>query len=146
MKRPVLLTHEFVKSIPEKLAERTLYVSVEYATVAHKCCCGCGNEVITPLGPTDWKMIYDGESISLYPSVGNWSFPCRSHYWVEGGQAKWALPMTKAEIDAGRAYDRHLKDKHYGVGQTAGAKGQPAGPEPSADRGFWSWLSRLLDS
>lgn len=37
MRQPVVLAYEFVKAIPEKPGERTLYVSMDYATVAHKC-------------------------------------------------------------------------------------------------------------
>ncbi len=62
-----LLRQEFVDLIPDELAEGTVYVSILYATVVHKCCCGCGNEVVTPLGPTDWQLVFDGESISLTP-------------------------------------------------------------------------------
>ena len=83
MRQPTILACEFVKSIPNELEEETLYVSMEYATVAHKCFCGCGREVVTPLSSTDWKLTYDGESISLSPSIGNWRFECRSHYWIE---------------------------------------------------------------
>jgi hypothetical protein len=82
MKREMVLTHEFVEYIPNNLKDGTIYVSFAFATVAHKCCCGCGNEVITPLSPTDWKLIFDGKSISLEPSIGNWNFACRSHYWI----------------------------------------------------------------
>ena len=89
MNVPIVLSHEFVKAIPDELAERTLYVSMDYATVVHRCCCGCGREVVTPLSPTDWKLIYDGISVSLYPSIGNWSFECQSHYWVEKSRLLW---------------------------------------------------------
>ena len=82
MKRELILRHEFVEFIPDKLADGVVYVSIPYATVAHKCCCGCGMEVVTPLSPTDWELIFDGESISLDPSIGNWSFDCKSHYWI----------------------------------------------------------------
>ena len=43
------------------------------ATSAHSCCCGCGEEVVAPLTPTDWKMTFDGETTSLRPSIGNWT-------------------------------------------------------------------------
>jgi Family of unknown function (DUF6527) len=33
------------------------------------CCCGCGEKVVTPLRPTDWKLIFDGKTISLDPSL-----------------------------------------------------------------------------
>ena len=51
MRLPTVLACEFVKAIPAELEERTLYASMDYATVAHKCCCGCGREVVTPLRP-----------------------------------------------------------------------------------------------
>ena len=59
MKQPTVLAFEFVQAIPEKLEDGTLYVSMDYATVVHKCCCGCGREVVTPLSPTDWKLTFD---------------------------------------------------------------------------------------
>jgi hypothetical protein len=91
MRREVVLIHEFVEFIPDDLKEGTIYVSMTYATVAHKCCCGCGNLVITPLSPTDWKLIFDGKSISLDPSIGNWNFACQSHYWIRRNRVIWAL-------------------------------------------------------
>ncbi len=68
---------EFVTTMPESLLPGVLYVSMEYATVIHLCACGCGSEAVTPLSPTDWSMRYDGVAVTLHPSVGNWSFPCR---------------------------------------------------------------------
>jgi Family of unknown function (DUF6527) len=108
------LTHEFVESFPEELEQGTLYVSMPYATVAHKCCCGCGNDVITPLSPTDWKLIFDGRKITLDPSIGNWSFPCRSHYWIEGGRVQWSSQWSQKEIAAGRVHDRFKKEQYFG--------------------------------
>ena len=99
------LTHRFVKSVPETLEDGVLYVSVEYATAIHKCCCGCGKEVVTPLSPRDWKLIFDGETISLYPSIGNWSFPCQSHYWITNNQVEWAVKWSKRQIAAVRKRD-----------------------------------------
>lgn len=61
MKQQTILTHEFVEYMPDELKDGTLYVSMPFATVAHKCCCGCGKEVVTPLSPTDWKLIYAGD-------------------------------------------------------------------------------------
>ena len=53
-----------------------LYVSMEYATATHLCACGCGLTVVTPISPTDWQISYNGRTVSLYPSIGNRSFPC----------------------------------------------------------------------
>lgn len=67
MKNNIILKHKFVEYIPNELTDGMIYVSMEFATAAHKCCCGCGHEVITPFTPTDWKLIYDGQSITLTP-------------------------------------------------------------------------------
>ena len=105
--------HRFVEFIPDRLEDGVLYVSMAYATVTHRCACGCGKEVVTPLSPTDWKLIFDGETVSLDPSIGNWSFPCRSHYFIRNGAVRWAADMTQAEIARGRAADHAVKTRHY---------------------------------
>lgn len=74
---------QFVDYMPDAINQGILYVSMRYAVVIHLCACGCGEKVVTPLSPNDWKLTFDGESISLYPSIGNWDFPCRSHYWIK---------------------------------------------------------------
>ncbi|MGA3266498.1 MAG: DUF6527 family protein [Verrucomicrobiota bacterium] len=103
------LSHKFVKTVPETLEDGVIYVSVEYATAIHKCCCGCGNQVVTPFSPTDWQLVFDGKTISLSPSIGNWNFPCRSHYWITNNVVKWAPKWSKAEIEAGRKKDEIYK-------------------------------------
>jgi len=108
------LSHEFVEFIPERLQEGVLYVSMTYTTAVHLCFCGCGREVITPLSPTDWKLTFNGEAVSLSPSIGNWSFPCRSHYWVEDNCVQWCRDMPQKAIDAGRDRDRLLKAAYFG--------------------------------
>jgi hypothetical protein len=75
MKQDKTLAHEFVESIPDVLEEGKIYVSIEYATVVHECCCGCRKEVVTPLSPTDWRLIFDGKKVSIDPSNVDWSFP-----------------------------------------------------------------------
>lgn len=104
--RTTRLTHEFVDHFPDALDDGVLYVSLPFASVAHRCCCGCGNEVVTPLTPYDWQVTFDGESISLAPSIGNWSFACESHYWIKRGHVRWAPRMTRQEIASGRLRSR----------------------------------------
>ena len=148
MKPVTNLKHEFVEYVPENLKDRTLYVSLTFATVAHKCCCGCGNEVITPLSPTDWKVTFDGESISLDPSIGNWSFDCKSHYWIENSTVRWARRWSQEEIDAGRAYDRLAKKRYYD-GRKVGSSGSSrsmaselANSNTLSKSSFWSKLKK----
>jgi hypothetical protein len=113
MTRHTRVTHEFVDFIPNVLEDGKVYISVKYATAVHKCCCGCGREVVAPLSPTDWRLIFDGQTISLDPSIGNWSFPCQSHYWITRNRVEWARRWSRAEIEAGRARDRLRKTEVY---------------------------------
>jgi len=99
------LQHRFVEFIPEILEDNTLYISIEYRSAAHKCICGCGNRVVTPITPNDWKLIFDGKTVSLSPSIGNWNFDCKSHYWIENNKIKLASRWTEREIEAGRKND-----------------------------------------
>ena len=107
------LRHEFVDRFPAQLEQGVIFISIPFATTAHLCCCGCGSKTVNPLTPTDWSITYDGETISLSPSVGNWSYECESHYWIEGSCVIWAPKWTKERIALGRAKDRVLKDRHH---------------------------------
>lgn len=107
------LETEFVEFIPIQVEDGKLYVSMPYATVVHNCCCGCGNKVVTPLTPTDWKLTYDGEAVSISPSIGNWSFPCQSHYWIKRGRIEWSGQWTPEEVASGRRRDKKSKQKYF---------------------------------
>lgn len=147
MKPDVVLTHEFVEFVPEQLKERTLYVSIPYKTVAHLCCCGCGREVVTPLSPTDWKLTFDGVSISLHPSIGSWSLPCKSHYWIDRNRAKWAPQWSQAQIEAGRAHEALAKKEYFDRTGTPAAQEPPSrvGTEEAKPKvSFWRKLTKWL--
>ena len=103
----------FCMHIPKFLKPGLLYVSMEYATAAHSCCCGCGEEVVTPFTPTDWEMTFNGETISLWPSIGNWTLPCRSHYVVRKGVVFKAGSWTDKQILVERQRDRDAKQGYY---------------------------------
>src|SRR5687768_8967073 len=113
MSRVDQLRHEFVEFIPKVLEGDVVYISVAYATAVHLCCCGCGNKVVTPFSPTDWKLTFDGENVSFYPSIGNWNFPCKSHYWIRQNCVEWSARWSSVEIDEGRARDLRTKESHY---------------------------------
>ena len=111
--RQTVLSHQFVEFIPERLEEGVLYISQRYGTAAHKCCCGCGEEVVTPLSPTDWSLLIDGNVMTLRPSIGNWSLACRSHYWIRRSKVIWAGHMSQQQIEHGRAIDRAAKQAYF---------------------------------
>lgn len=107
------LQHKFIEFIPDVIEEGTLYISIEFCTSIHKCVCGCGNEVVTPLSPTDWKLTFDGKSVSLDPSIGNWNFKCKSHYWIIRNQVKHAMRWSEWKIEEGRKEDTNSKMKFF---------------------------------
>lgn len=119
----------FVAFIPEELEDGVIYISEQYATVTHRCCCGCGEEVVTPLTPTEWTLTNDDGLVTLYPSVGNWGFKCKSHYWIRKNRVIDAGPMPQAWIDRGRQYDRKLKEAYY-RGDKADQKPAVRAPTP----------------
>ena len=108
------MKHTFVSVIPDKLDEGILYVSIQYNTALHKCACGCGEEVVTPITPSDWKITYNGESVSLYPSIGNWSYKCKSHYWIKENKIVWAEMWSDKKINEARKQDKKKKGGFFG--------------------------------
>jgi hypothetical protein len=108
------VTHKFVDEVPERLEPGTLYVSMRYATALHLCCCGCGSEVVTPLSPVQWRVTFDGETITLDPSVGSWALPCRSHYVIRNGHVIEALPWSEEEVRQGQVNQKRARKHYYG--------------------------------
>lgn len=104
----------FVELVPAEVEEGVLYISVEYRTAVHRCCCGCGVKVITPLRPDKWRVILDGETVSLHPSVGNWSYACRSHYWIERNGVRWASSWSVEQVLAARVADGRVSSPGKG--------------------------------
>ena len=96
----------FVEFIPEHLDAGVLYISRRYSTASHLCCCGCGLEVVTPLNPAKWHLAVRDDAVSLRPSIGNWSFPCRSHYWITANEIQWAGAISPELIAAVKKRDR----------------------------------------
>jgi Family of unknown function (DUF6527) len=114
MMRHQSLEHRFVRNVPRELDPGVLYISMDYATAVHSCCCGCGERVVTPFTPTDWRMTFDGESITLDPSVGNWNQKCRSHYVIQRNRVLEAGPWSNAQVEAERRRDKKAKAAYYG--------------------------------
>jgi len=89
-KQGILLKHILVEVIPEILNDDTIYISETYGTAIHKCVCGCGLKVVTPIGPQEWALTFDGETVTLSPSIGNFQYPCKSHYWIRNSLVVWS--------------------------------------------------------
>lgn len=77
--------------IPDILEQNKLYISEKYNTAVHLCLFGCNEKTITPLGGGRfWELVKENEGkISLIGSIGNYNFPCKSHYIITNNIANF---------------------------------------------------------
>ncbi|MCB2062084.1 MAG: hypothetical protein KDE25_01240 [Novosphingobium sp.] len=122
-----------VEFMPKVLEPNVLYVSEKYRTAAHLCACGCGDKIRTPLGPTEWSFTTGRRGPSLWPSVGSWQRPCRSHYVIRNGEVHWANQWTDSEVRQGRLKEHAARKEYF-------AKRAPK----SRVRRLWTWLKALF--
>ena len=97
-REPAVLTPMFVETIPHlpEMDGGTLYVSMRFATLSHLCPCGCGRLVDVTLDPGTRSLTYDGEHLTLRPSIGV-KFPCRSHYSIVRNAIRWHPPISRSD-------------------------------------------------
>lgn len=159
--RQTHLKPQFVEFIPDKLDDGVLYISERFRTCSHRCCCGCGDEVVLPLSPAEWQLSCDDDFVSLWPSVGNWDYPCRSHYVIRRNQVRWAASMTAHQIKRVKQRDEAALRLQIHADNTAranvavvtstqcvpaDASGSPSGDSLSSTPQFsiWKWVRSLL--
>ena len=135
----VTLKPVFVETIPidsGELVEGNLYISMKYNTIVHRCPCGCGGLSEVTLHPARRRIFYDGEYVSIKPSIGARSLKCRSHYWIKRNRILWERPIEE-EHDG--LYDSRRRDlmREY--------EGRPI-VHKRIDRSWWSklrsWIQR----
>lgn len=119
-----------VKYMPRELSPGILYVSDEYAVAGHLCVCGCGNKVVTPLGPAEWSFSERKGRPTLRPSIGNWQLPCRSHYVITDGRIQWAGQWSDSQVAAGRRAEERRRQAYYAL--------------VDRERGFWPRLWKMV--
>lgn len=110
--RTETINPQFVEFIPKLLEPGILYISKKYKTASHLCACGCGEKVVTPLSPVDWQLRNESGLVSLHPSIGNWSYACRSHYWIHRNCIAWSDTLTEKQIARIQARDRADKARY----------------------------------
>ena len=104
------ITPEFVDEISRELDPGKLYVCGRYRAVKHLVCVRLRRRDQHPLHPTGWTLICDGVSVSLWPSIGNWSEKCQSHYWIRNNKIHWASKWSRRKIlKTRKARDLELK-------------------------------------
>lgn len=126
------MLHKFVEFMPSEIEEGILYISIEYDVAKHKCPCGCGAEIVTTLSPARWRLTYDGETVSLSPSIGNWTHKCRSHYFITRDKIVWAEDFRDSKIK--RIIDSDKKDLDTHVNKDS----------YSRNGGIICWIKKLL--
>ena len=83
--KPVFMTY-----IPEQLEEGILYISEECWVAIHLCACGCGKKVVMPLDDEiGWILTKSDQGVTLRPSIGNFNFKCKSHYFITDNKVEW---------------------------------------------------------
>jgi hypothetical protein len=142
MTRLTEIRAEFVEFVPKDLEDGVLYVSIAYSTTVHKCACGCGSKITLPINPAKWRFLWIGDSISLWPSVGNHSFSCGSHYWIEQNRIEWAREMSPEEIEANRRRDK--EDREDYLDSRSGQEPTRMKAKSDSRRGFIDRLRGLI--
>lgn len=56
-------------------------------------------------------------SVTLNPSIGNWSYPCRSHYFIQANRVVWASQFSEAQIQRVQAADQRAVARHVARSQ-----------------------------
>jgi hypothetical protein len=124
-----------VQYVPKELEPGVLYVAEKFGAAVHLCACGCGRKVSTPLHPTEWSLEDGSDGPSLSPSIGNWEFPCKSHYWIRAGKIEWSVKWSADQIAAGRRAEEKRRRDYFE---------QPVPVE--VRRGFWARVWRWIKS
>lgn len=142
----------FVEFIPRELEEGVLYISESHRIAVHKCASGCGEKVVTPLSPVEWQLRKEGDLVSLNPSIGNWNYDCRSHYWISRNRIVWAGALSESEIAYVQARDRADKERYIAAvnmrkAESSGDRNQA----PTATGASWwvrlvSWFRALVSA
>ena len=80
---------EYIKDLVldcSKMEQGVLYFDKEHGLSFHLCACGCGDLVMLK-HPEKWKL--DENTITISPSIGRMTTPCKSHYFIRNGQVQW---------------------------------------------------------
>lgn len=138
MTKRMEVTYTFVDYIPEDLDEGVIYIALEFGAVIHLCCDGCGERVSTPLHPAQWKLIFDGETVSIQPSVGSSELACNSHYIIERNRVRWCRPLTEWKAAKDRAADVATVDRYFDPKVLP--RSGPSAQQPTKRVGLWRRL------
>jgi hypothetical protein len=98
---------------PDAPEQGKFYYSEEFRTSLHLCACGCGERVVLPIKSAGWTMTTGRNGFSIFPSVGNREFQCRSHYLIREGRVDWLASMSDAAVIESRSADQQHMQRVY---------------------------------
>lgn len=75
--------------IPNDLEEWVLYLSERYWLSKHKCFCWCGSDVVLTLDRWSHYIHFMDWTLTVSPSIGSFSIPCNSHYFIKNNTIEW---------------------------------------------------------
>ncbi|RYD50558.1 MAG: hypothetical protein EOP52_13885 [Sphingobacteriales bacterium] len=82
----------------------------------------------TPLNPKGWNINFDGETVTLSPSVGNWNIPCRSHYIIDRSRVIECGEWSPAQAQHEQIRTQKALAQHFDQQQEVSATVIPAHP------------------
>lgn len=146
MTRRERLAHRYVEFIPKEIDDGVLYISRRFNTATHRCCCGCGFKVVTPLNPAKWSLVDHGDAVSLAPSIGLGALPCHSHYWIRQGRVDWYADMTDVQTLRARRRDEYASRVLTGEIKPPPPRPLPSPAKPHREASFWATLKAWWNS
>lgn len=97
--------------------------------------------MVTPLNPAQWAVTYDGENVSLNPSIGGGR--CNSHYFLTRGRVRWAMPLTEHQRRRAAERDKAALQLGIGMEDEFAAEAVPAGANATP---WWRGVLARLSS
>ncbi len=84
----------YLDTIPRKIEEGKIYISLEHGVAIHLCACGCLEKTVTDLKPvsTDgWTLTDNNGLVTLRPSIGNFNGEntYHAHYFITDNKIQW---------------------------------------------------------
>lgn len=135
---------EFVTEFPVVFEQGVLYISEEFETAGHLCCCGCKEKVITPLNPAKWHLSKEGGTVSLWPSIGNWNYACKSHYFIAKNRVIEAGQLDARTIESVKRRDKRDMDRYVSMVNDRSNQLSGSTPEVSVNKASEKGIFSIL--
>lgn len=89
--------YRLVERIPNILQEGIVYHTEEFELAGLLCACGCGHR-ITLLVPDSHRVSDERGYATIWPSIGVFDAPCKSHYFINAGEIQWRPAFSASQV------------------------------------------------